>query len=207
MANVAHLTELSAVNRMLISIGETPVNTLDAGLTEATIALDILRSVSREVQQQGWGVNTWKDYTLSVNADGQFVLGTDVLKVDTVQEHEYVDVSMRLSADGTKFLLWDNKNHTEVWTEHTTLQVDIVFYLDFAELTPALQNYIMIKAGHIFQKGMISSPTLFEFSSEDVNEARQIAEAEESETEDNNCLTASTTCYSSSYRYNELWGY
>jgi hypothetical protein len=205
MSNTAHITELQAVNRMLVSIGETPVNTLDAGLNEASIALEILRQVSREVQAQGWTVNTWKEYTLSANVDNQFVLGTDVLKVDTVREHSNIDVVMKLSVDGTKYLLWDQENHTETFTQDT-LKVTIVYLMDFAELTPSLQHYIMLKAGSVFQKGMVSSPTLFEFTQGDILEALANAEAYDSETEDTNCLVTSTSCYMIAMRNNNGWG-
>ena len=43
-------TELEAVNIMLSTIGEAPVNNLDSGLVDAETAETILKNVSRDVQ-------------------------------------------------------------------------------------------------------------------------------------------------------------
>ena len=51
MAN-ATTTELEAVNIMLSSIGEAPVNSLSSGLVDAELAQTTLHNVSREVQAQ-----------------------------------------------------------------------------------------------------------------------------------------------------------
>ena len=52
-------TKLEAVNTMLTSIGEQPVQTDDfAGLSDAAIAAQILDNVSRAVQSRGWIFNT-----------------------------------------------------------------------------------------------------------------------------------------------------
>ena len=48
-------TKLEAVNVMMTSIGETPVNTItSATTTDVSIAISILDNVSREVQSVGW---------------------------------------------------------------------------------------------------------------------------------------------------------
>jgi hypothetical protein len=52
-------TELEAVNAMLASIGEAPLDTLD-GATQSDVqtAINILRDTTREVQSEGWRFNT-----------------------------------------------------------------------------------------------------------------------------------------------------
>jgi hypothetical protein len=57
--SLAPTTELEAVNTMLNTIGEAPVNTLvNMTSVDASSALSILNSVNREVQSQGWFFNT-----------------------------------------------------------------------------------------------------------------------------------------------------
>lgn len=57
--NLVATTELEAVNAMLASIGEAPIDTLD-GATQADVqtAINILRNTTREVQTEGYRFNT-----------------------------------------------------------------------------------------------------------------------------------------------------
>ena len=59
MAIPSSMTELEAVNILLTTIGEAPVNTLTGNqVTDVSIANQVLNEVSREVQSQGWHFNT-----------------------------------------------------------------------------------------------------------------------------------------------------
>ena len=59
MPKPTSMTELEAVNVLLTTIGETPVNTLTGNqVTDVTIAKQVLNEISREVQAQGWHFNT-----------------------------------------------------------------------------------------------------------------------------------------------------
>ena len=51
-------TELDAINTILMSVGESPVNTLDTQSPEVAIAQKTLRQVCREVQAEGWAFNS-----------------------------------------------------------------------------------------------------------------------------------------------------
>ena len=55
-------TQLEAINTMLSTIGEAPVNSLTGSLpVDASMAVNILNEVNREVQSAGWKFNTsWK---------------------------------------------------------------------------------------------------------------------------------------------------
>ena len=65
----ATTTKLEAVNVMMTSIGETPVNTITAATTtDVAIAITILDNVSREVQSVGWHFNIDQDYQLIPNS-------------------------------------------------------------------------------------------------------------------------------------------
>ena len=59
MADLKRMSELDAVNMMLMTIGEYKVNDLDnlAGRSDAAIAKDILNNTSRAVQAKGWTFN------------------------------------------------------------------------------------------------------------------------------------------------------
>ncbi len=54
----ANMTKLEAVNDILLSIGEKPVNGLTSGLPDAALAEAVLDKISRQVQLEGWNSNT-----------------------------------------------------------------------------------------------------------------------------------------------------
>jgi hypothetical protein len=59
-------TELDAVNLMLSTIGEAPINDLSAsGLGDVAAAKTRLALTSRSIQTAGWHFNTEIDYELS----------------------------------------------------------------------------------------------------------------------------------------------
>lgn len=215
--NAGHMTKLEAVNEMLLSIGESPVQSLSSGLGDAAIAEAVLDRTSREVQLKGWHVNTLRAFTLSKNGSNQFGLPDDTLKVDTVnpqsgrqestpRRSSHINAVMKRASDDSKWLMFDVDNNSETWTNETELTVDIVKLLDFAKLTPALQIYVWTKAAHRFQKGMMGSKVLFEYTSEDVLEAETQAVQEDADNEDLNVLRESPHAYSVAYRFNPGYG-
>ena len=158
----APITELEAVNDMLRTIGEQPVSTLvTSGLSEATIAYDVLQTVSREVQSRGLHCNSEEHYPLTKDADGYINIPANALKVDGF--YTYDDVVMR----GTR--LYDRYNHTFVFTEDK--EVNIVFFLPFTDLPQTARQYIYIKAARRLQAQLIGSATLDGFTKEDEQKA------------------------------------
>lgn len=220
MATLAgHLTKLQAVNDMLGTIGEEPVNSLSSGLPDAELAESALDRISREVQLEGWHCNTRQDISLAINDDDQFALPDDTLKCDTVNPrgprknrtatpNSYVNAVMRRSGDDTKWLMYDLDNDSETWTDagFDTLTVDLVQLLEFANLTPALQMYIWTKAARRFQQNRMGSQALDAFTAEDVVHARTLAENEEMENEDLNVIRDNAHVYDIVYRYNPHFG-
>lgn len=215
-----HLTKLQAVNEMLLSIGETPVSSLESGLGDAELAEALLDRASRQIQLKGWHCNTLRDYELTKNGSNQFALPVNTLRVDTVNPRggyrrtstpahsKGVNASMRRSADNTKWLMYDNDNNTETWTANdpATLTVDIVQLEEFANLTPALQHYVWAYAAHRFQKSIMGSKVLNEFTAQDLEEALIQAIQEDTMNEDQNIISDNGHVNSVAYRYNPLYG-
>jgi len=76
-------TQLEAVNTMLSTIGESPVNSLTGSLPlDASIAVNILNEVNREVQSAGWKFNTSWKVSLPRDVNNKLVVGTDVLHIE-----------------------------------------------------------------------------------------------------------------------------
>lgn len=158
-------SKLEAVNTMLSSIGESPVNSLASGLVDAELAESILDSTSRNVQNVGWHWNTEYNYKLSPLPDGTVLLPLNALRVDQSPNWGVgeVDLIMR----GTK--LYDRRNHT--YTINKTAEVDIVFALDFEEMPEAARYYTTIRAARTFQDRTVGSQELHGFQLKDEERA------------------------------------
>ena len=181
-------TELEAINTMLSTIGESPVNAVeDTGNVDVVIARQILQTVSREVQARGWHFNTEKNYTITPDSEGYLVLPNTVLKVDTV----YPDCSKDVVVRGSR--LYDREKHTYVFTD--AVKVDMTILLTFDELPEVARNYVTIRASRIFQERVVGSDTLHAFNSQDEARAMVSLMEYEADTADLNILSGNYSVY------------
>ena len=179
---LAPTTELEAINTMLSTIGEAPVNTVeDNGIVDAVIARQILRSTSREVQARGWHFNTERGFLLTPDSEGFITLPPTVLRVDTVEESQDIDVVLR----GNR--LYDRRNHTFKFNK--PIRVDAVILLPFDDLPEVAREYITIRAARIFQERVVGSDSLSSFSKNDELRALVALQEMEADTADYNILT------------------
>ena len=181
-------TELEAINTMLSTIGESPVNAVeDTGNVDVVIARQILQTVSREVQARGWHFNTEINYTVTPDSEGYLVLPNTVLKVDTVYPDSSKDVVVRGSR------LYDREKHTYVFTD--AVKVDMTILLTFDELPEVARNYVTIRASRIFQERVVGSDTLHAFNSQDEARAMVSLMEYEADTADLNILSGNYSVY------------
>ena len=158
-------TKLEAVNSMLSTIGEAPVNTLSSGLVDAETAETILNEVSRSIQAQGWNFNTEPDYKIIADSDGNVVLPSNVLRADAVDkfrssENEYIQ-------RGNK--IYDKRQHT--FNIGKDLELNLVVLLDFTDLPEVARRYITVKSARIFQERVVGSDRLSAMNRNDEQEA------------------------------------
>jgi hypothetical protein len=152
-------TKLEAVNIMLSSIGDAPVNSLTSGLVDAEMAETILDATSRDVQSQGWHFNTEINFTLAQIANGEVPIPSNCLKVDQIAGQSDRDLIQR----GRK--LYDRNNHTFIIGEN--VKVDMVLLLDFEELPEAARRFVTLKAARVFQDRAVGSAELHGFQEKD----------------------------------------
>ena len=173
--------ELSAVNTMLSSISETPVNTLlnTNNVVDVSIAIKLLARTSRAFQAKGWHFNTEYDYPITPDVDGYINLPATTLSVDTESiNHGQMDVVQR----GMR--LYDRKARS--YNLDQTVKVSITLLLDFSELPEIAKQYIEIRATRLFQQKMLGSTTLDSFTAEEERNAWVQAMNEEGITADHN---------------------
>jgi hypothetical protein len=173
-------TKLEAVNTLLSAIGESPINTLNSGLVEATLAEQIVDNISRSTQSRGWSFNTDLEFKLSPDLAGEVALPTNCLHVDMT--------SLRMSSTsdlvqrGNK--LYDRVKNT--FAIDDTIEVDIVVLLDFEDLPETARRFITVRAARIFQDRTLGSDTLHGFQQDDEITAWADLQQAEAEVQDYN---------------------
>lgn len=175
-------TELEAVNIILGTIGEAPVNTLEGTVpNDVSIALSTLNEISRDVQKRGYWFNTERDYPLPRSSpSNEIPVPTNAVSVE-ISRWEYDDCDPIVR--GTK--LYDRKNHTYTFTKDVKAE-RIVFLLPFTELSEATRRYVTIKAARVFQTRVLGSDTLHAYTQQEEFSAWRDFLAESTETEDLN---------------------
>ena len=160
MTKPSSMTVLEAVNVLLTTIGEAPVNTLTGNqVTDVTIANQVLTEVSREVQAQGWHFNTEDKVVLSRNEFNFIVVPADVARIDTPDYNTVIR--------GDKLFNLDTRSYEFT----TTVEASIVYYQDFLEIPDVVKKYITTRAARIFSDRMLNSETIHRMVSRDEQKA------------------------------------
>jgi hypothetical protein len=153
---------------MLGSIGQTPVNTLDAsGIPDVTRALRYLREALLDVQARGWSWNTDKNYELQPNPDGLIVIPTGALEVDPSDKS--VTVVVRRNPNTDNLSLYNVDDQTFEFDE--AVEVDIIWGFAFEDIPQAARTYVAIAASRKFQAQTVSSGVLDGFNQADEDAA------------------------------------
>ena len=155
-------TELEAVNTILSTIGEQPVEALDGSFNEATLAQDMLRDISREVQTRGYSWNKETEYPLAVTG-GEILISTDCLDVNITNQQDW------LVQRGNR--LYNRTEHTYTFAADVDVEATIIFFLAFADLPQVAKNYITLRTARKFQVRMLGSESIEKFSEIDENQA------------------------------------
>jgi hypothetical protein len=161
-------TKLEAVNSMLSTIGEAPVNSLTSGLVDAETAETILNEVSRSVQAYGWNFNSEPDYTVAADTSGNVVLPTEVIRADLANSvTKYRSNKQEYVQRGSK--MYDKIKHS--FNIGKALKLDVVVLLDFEVCPEVARRYVTVKAARIFQERVVGSDSLSAMNRNDEQEA------------------------------------
>ena len=181
-------TELEAVNTMLSTIGEAPVNSLTGSLpTDASMAKNILNEVNREVQSSGWKFNTSYKATLSRNTDNKIVVASDVMHIELnplLESKQSNDPVIRGA------FLYNLAKETFVF-EKNFENVTIVSLLDFETIPEQARRYVTIRASRIFHDRTLGANAIHRFSRQDELVALSILKQAEASVADHNIFNSS----------------
>tara|TARA_R100000458_G_scaffold19014_2_gene16618 strand:+ start:15380 stop:15994 length:615 start_codon:yes stop_codon:yes gene_type:complete len=167
MADIARMSEIDAINLMLMTIGEYKVNDITnlAGRSDAAIAKEILHNTSRAVQSRGWTFNMDFDVVLKPDTNSEIKTKGNWLKVDTVNKVRKGDSDIVERANK----LYDRQKNQFTFTEDVT--VNTVTFFNFDEIPEAARRFIAIRSARIFHDRVVGSGELHRFFQEDEAQA------------------------------------
>ena len=156
--------ETTAVNEILMSVGQAPVTKLENTNPDVALAYETLISVSKEVQAEGWTFNkeynntSFRPEADSTKADYQKI------KVDR-KEILQIDLSNNPSNAGKDSVLrgdyvYDRQNHTYLWDYAPTF--DVLRQLKWGELPVPVRDYVVARASTIFSSRIVGDPTQYQ---------------------------------------------
>ena len=169
MTVTTRTTELEAVNTILSTIGEAPLNSLTGSLpVDGTVAVNILSEITREVQSAGWHFNTHYKVTLTRDTGNKIPLATNILRVE-LDNNRYSKVQYDIvQRDNYLYNLAKNQDTFDTNFEDVT----VVYLLPFNEIPEQAKRYITIRSARVFHDRTLGANTLHKFSTED--EARAL---------------------------------
>ena len=149
-------TELSAVNSILGAIGQSPVTSIVKENPEVGFIYNLLRDANVDLQNEGWHFNTERHVEYTPDDDGKIAIGGDVLRMDTTdgwvdRTHDVVKRSG---------YLYDKYNHTDDFSDHTTIKLDIVKLIAFEDIPSVFQRYIIYKASRMAATQLVANAQL-----------------------------------------------
>ena len=149
-------TELSAVNSILGAIGQSPVTSIVKENPEVGFIYNLLRDSNVDLQNEGWHFNTERHVEYTPDSNGKIAIGGDVLRMDTTdgwvdRTHDVVKRSG---------YLYDKYNHTDDFSDHTTVKLDIVKLIAFEDLPSVFQRYIIYRASRMAATQLVANAQL-----------------------------------------------
>ena len=180
-------TQLEAVNTMLSTIGEAPVNSLTGSLpVDASMAVNILNEVNREVQSAGWKFNTSWKASLTRDVINKLVVGNDVLHIE-FDHLRYSKTSYDPVIRGN--FLFNLAKEVYTW-EKDFDYVTIIYLLDFESIPEQARRYITIRASRIFHDRTLGANAIHKFSSGDELASLALLKQTEADTADHNIFNS-----------------
>ena len=172
--------ELGAVCEMLAAIGEDPVEDLDNLPPSGNTALFILRTVSRDFQEEGYWFNTDRDYVLTPGPDRQIHIPENILSIDGMDE-DVVERRPRLYNRAARSYEFS-----------APIPCEVILHLPWDELPSVARRYVTAMATERFVDGFPGATAVSEARHRNLIRAKVAFEKAVVRAEDLNLLTNTT---------------
>lgn len=157
-------TRLSAVNSMLATVGEAPINTLtDVGVVDAVTAISTLDEVTREILTEGYTFNTDEGYPINPEAFSPWnaTVPPNALSV--------VPNDPSLTVRGSR--IYNTTDFTFSFEGTDEIPCQVIWHMDFEELPEVTRQYVAIRAARRFQRRVVASDLINALTAEDERRA------------------------------------
>ena len=183
-------TELSAVNSILGSIGQSPITSLiqqsgqpdPLANPEISFIKNLLDEVSKDVQTTGWHFNTQNKVKIEPDSNGFFIVPANAILFDI--SNGQVDRNRDVVRKNGK--LFDLVQNTDVFTQG--FYFDIISLYQFVDVPPAIQRYIISRAAVRAATQLVSNADLVKLLQLEETQARANAFEYETEQGDHNFM-------------------
>ena len=178
-------TELSAVNSILGSIGQSPVTNItgDALLNpEIQFVVNLLNEVNKDVQSTGWTFNSEYRVKKSPDDNKHYVVPANAILYD-ISDGQIDRETNVVRRDGK---LYDTIHQTNEFTQD--FYFDIITLYAFTDVPPAIQRYIIARASMRAATQLVSNGDLVKLLQVEEQQARANALEYETEQGDHNFM-------------------
>ena len=157
-------SKLTAINAMLATIGEAPINSLtDVGVVDAITAISALDEVTREVLVGGFTFNTDKSYPIPVEGFEPWEATVPPNALSVVPNDKSLTVRSGKVYNTATFSF----SHEGI----SSFPCTVVWCLEFDELPEVTRQYVAIRAARRLQKRVVGSGQLHEITAQDEQQA------------------------------------
>lgn len=172
MASNTRTTKLMAINAMLSIIGESSTNTITGTLPfEVDLALSILDETIREILQDSYVFNTEYDITVVPSVDSLLIVQDHWVRVTSSNPNDPEEFVIReISVGSNTYCLYSLKDKTKIFI--SSVDIDIVYLLDWADLPEPAKRYATIRAGRVYADRLVGSTNIRQFTQQDEFEAK-----------------------------------
>ena len=157
-------TKLTAVNSMLATVGEAPINSLeDVGVVDAITAIASLDEVTREVLVEGYTFNTDENFPLRPEGfdPWEIVIPPNALSV--------VPSDRTLTVRGKR--IYNTQTFSYSFEDVSEVTAQVIWHLDFDDLPEVTRQYVAIRAARRFQRRAVASDLLEAITADDERRA------------------------------------
>ncbi len=171
---------LDAVNILLQTINEIPIEDEEGYIyvLEARQAKTMLLEVKRAVLSEGWDFNQDTNWVFPLDEENMIPVPTNVLDLTA----ERADVIMR------NWRLYSKSDQSHIFDEE--VKCDVVWDMDFNNLSHPLRHYITIRSARVFAARTIGDKNAIQFNEVDEEDARLAARRSETRTGQHNILNS-----------------
>ena len=179
-------TLLEAVNVLLISIGEMPVDNLEREqVGDARVAESTLLEIHKEGQTEGWSWNREEQYPFERDvASKEIVVPANVMEWSPDRYYEQRRYVLR----GQR--VYDTWNRTYKFDDQTTeIRADVIWLLPWDDVPEVYNRWVAAKAARVFSARVLGSESVYKYTAVEEQSARALLESNELNTNQYNLLT------------------